>query len=130
MNAVPSSLHPVTADALDPQALERLRELDPAGRNRLLERVFEAFAVSITRLGPQLAQARGSGDLQGVRHVAHTLKSSSASIGALRLSQVCAEVESMVRESDSAGLPQRLDQLEAELATALAAVRQRQNSAR
>jgi HPt (histidine-containing phosphotransfer) domain-containing protein len=96
-----------TAEAdtvLDEEALRRLRELDPKGTNRLLERVFEAFEASAGRLIPQMELALRSSDAAGVRHVAHTLKSSSASIGAMRLSSLCAEIEAMIRRDANDGL--------------------------
>ena len=64
-----------------------------------LERVLRAFEVSVARLVPQLEQGRASGDLHAIAHVAHTLKSSSASIGALELSRLCADCERRVREA-------------------------------
>lgn len=107
---------------LDPQALGRLRELDPRGENRLLERVLKAFETSVARLAPQLEESRRSGDRAGIRHVAHTLKSSSASIGALTLSHRCAEVEAMIR-LESTELPDLpLDALRAELELVLKAI--------
>jgi HPt (histidine-containing phosphotransfer) domain-containing protein len=111
------------AGVLDAQALERLRELDPTGQNKLLERVFKAFEQSIGRLMPQLDAARADADWQAVRHVAHTLKSSSASIGAVKLSQLCADIETMVRQSQVEGLSERLDAMGAEVARVLAALR-------
>lgn len=113
-----SSPNPV----LDEEALQRLRDLDPDGRNRLLERVLRAFESSVVRLGAQLAEARQRDDMQGVRHVAHTLKSSSASIGALRLSRLCAEIEAAVRQEAFSGLPPLLDDVDRELAVVLKAV--------
>lgn len=107
---------------LDEEALQRLRELDPGGRNRLLERVLRAFEASIVRLGPQLAEARQRNDMQGIRHVAHTLKSSSASIGALGLSRLCAEIEAVVRQEAPEGLAALLDDVDRELAVVLQAV--------
>ncbi len=83
---------------LNPEAIQRLRELDPTGESQLLTRVFQAFETSLNRLLPQLEQARGTADAASVRLVAHTLKSSSATIGALQLSRVCAEVEAMAQE--------------------------------
>ncbi len=82
---------------LDAAALERLRELDPKGENQLLQRVLKAFETSVARLVPQLLQARAAADSAAIRHVAHTLKSSSASIGALALSQMCAHIEASAR---------------------------------
>ncbi|HEX4236248.1 MAG TPA: Hpt domain-containing protein [Caldimonas sp.] len=107
---------------LDADALERLRELDPHGRSHLLERVLRAFESSASRLGAQFGEARASGDMQGIRHVAHTLKSSSASIGAVALARLCAEIESSIRAEAFAALPDRLDAMDRELAAVLQAV--------
>jgi HPt (histidine-containing phosphotransfer) domain-containing protein len=96
---------------LDPEAIRRLRELDPSGGNKLLERVVNAFSNSLERLLPDLARAREGAtlDLHVVRHVSHTLKSSSASLGAMGLSARCAEIEAMARDGDVQGLPEQLD---------------------
>ena len=113
---------PVPA-VLDAQALDRLRELDPKGENRLIERVLQAFETSVARLGPQLEASRRSGDRAGIRHVAHTLKSSSASIGALTLSQQCASIEAMIRQESTEDLDGPLAALSAELDAVLQALR-------
>ena len=89
----------VMPGVLNAEAIRRLRELDPTGESHLLTRVFQAFETSLNRLLPQLEQARNTADAAGVRLVAHTLKSSSATIGAVQLSKVCAEVEAMAHES-------------------------------
>ena len=107
---------------LDEEALQRLRDLDPGGRNRLLERVLRAFETSVSRLAPQLVEARRRSDVQGIRHVVHTLKSSSASIGALRLSRLCAEIEAAVRQETTEGLAALLDDVDRELAVVLQAL--------
>jgi HPt (histidine-containing phosphotransfer) domain-containing protein len=110
------------ATVLDADALERLRELDPHGRSHLLERVLRAFESSASRLAAQFGEARASGDMQGIRHVVHTLKSSSASIGAVALARLCAEIESSIRAEAFAALPDRLDAMDRELAAVLKAV--------
>jgi HPt (histidine-containing phosphotransfer) domain-containing protein len=83
--------------ALDEGALGRLRELDPDGRHGVLLRVLGAFETSLMRMLVQLAAERENGDAGVVSTVAHTLKSSSASVGALDLSTVCADVERRIR---------------------------------
>jgi HPt (histidine-containing phosphotransfer) domain-containing protein len=108
---------------LDATALQRLRELDPGGQNQLLERVLRAFDSSARRLAVQLAESRLRDDLLGIRHVAHTLKSSSASIGALALSRLCAEIELSIRNEALAGLGERLDAVDRELNAVLQAVK-------
>ena len=84
---------------LNTESIRRLRELDPTGESLLLTRLFHAFETSLNRLLPQLERARDTSDAAGVRLIAHTLKSSSATIGAVQLSKVCADVEALARES-------------------------------
>ena len=108
---------------LDGAALQRLRELDPEGKSGLLDRVFNAFETSAARLRPRLHEAGRSADLATVRLVTHTLKSSSASIGALRLSQLCAEAEAGIRREELGALPGLLDAIDQELQGVLQAVR-------
>jgi hypothetical protein len=110
------------AAVLDAEALARLRELDPSGKSRLLERVLRAFEASASRLARQFGEARAAGDVQAIRHVVHTLKSSSASIGALALARMCGEIEAEIRLGADAALPERLDEMDRELAAVLKAV--------
>jgi histidine phosphotransfer protein HptB len=108
---------------LDASALARLQELDPDGRHGVVRRVLEAFETSLMRMLAQLADERGSGNARTVANLAHTLKSSSASVGALALSQVCAEIEKKHRDGDAVGLEADVAQIVAEGESALAAVR-------
>ena len=108
--AAPDPFAALTA-VLDAESLERLRELDPQGANGLLPRVLRAFDTSLQRLLGQLEEARASGDAAGMRHVAHTLKSSSASVGALELSRICADIERRLREPDPGELQPLLDDM-------------------
>jgi HPt (histidine-containing phosphotransfer) domain-containing protein len=115
----------VSADlpaTLDADALARLRDLDPSGKTRLVERVLKAFETSANRLSLQFKEARERGDMQGIRHVVHTLKSSSASIGALALARICAEIETSIRNGTVDDLAPRLDAMDRELAAVLQAV--------
>lgn len=100
---------------LDAAALSGLRELDPQGRNGLIGRVVKGFQDSLARLVPQLRSAMQANDNHAIRYVSHTLKSSSASIGALRLSSLCAEIEAAVRSGQTEGLQQRVDAVCAEI---------------
>lgn len=83
---------PATA-ALDPQGLARLQELDPDGRLGLVPRVLATYLQSLGRLQAQASQAWQQQDMAGVRYAAHTLKSSSASVGAAGLAQLCQQLE-------------------------------------
>ncbi len=114
---------PAIAHVVDQACLQRLHELDPQGTNRVVERVLRAFEASLQRLLPQAVQALGRADHEVVRHVVHTLKSSSASVGALELSRCCSEIENRLRAHQVEGLAQMLSRLDAEGERVLAAVR-------
>lgn len=102
--ATVSSPSDACPSVLDAAALARLTELDPKGESRLLERVMQAFQSSLARLRPQLEAARRDGDRAAIRMVVHTVKSSSASIGATRVSQLCGQIETAIRDGADADL--------------------------
>ena len=109
---------------LDETALGRLRELDPDGRQGVMRRVLQAFDISLSRMLVQLAAEREGGNSAVVSGVAHTLKSSAGSVGALPLAAVCAAVEKRQHGAgDSRHLRVDVDQLQAEGQAALQAVR-------
>ena len=126
----PAAAPDADLSVLDAEAIKRLRELDPRGDNRLLERVVTAFETSVSRLLPQLDDAVRNQDRNAILHVAHTLKSSSASIGALKLSQLCAEIESMIRRQTGEDLNPRIREIPAETQRALRGLRALMESAR
>jgi HPt (histidine-containing phosphotransfer) domain-containing protein len=111
------------ATVLDAEAMQRLHELDPGDRAGIVARVLCTFEASLQRLMTQFDAARPVQDLAVLRHVAHTLRSSSASVGALALSRCCLEVETHIREQRGGDLGPALDALAAEAARAGAAVR-------
>ena len=116
-------VNPATVGVLDAQALARLHDLDPSGKAGLVARVLSTYTASLQRLLGQLRVARQDADAQGQRHVAHTLKSSSASVGALKLSALCADIERRLRDGPMQGLDAQLDALDAEGERVLAAMR-------
>jgi HPt (histidine-containing phosphotransfer) domain-containing protein len=108
---------------LDAEALARLADLDPTGQSRLLKRLLATFEKSLDRMVPQLEQARDAADGRAVHLVAHTLKSSSATVGAMALSRQCAMVENLARQNRLAEAADGMQQLLLEAAAAHEAVR-------
>lgn len=108
---------------LDEAALAKLRELDPDGRHGVVPRVLAAFQTSLTRLLGQLRLLSGQADAdaEAVAGIAHTLKSSSASVGALALASTCTEVERRLRSGDVGDLGADVRRLLAEGEAALEA---------
>ncbi|WP_431051105.1 Hpt domain-containing protein [Roseateles sp. L2-2] len=121
---MPSRTQPEPA-VLDDQALARLRELDPEGVNHLLDRVVAAFLKSLDQQEQVLAQGRDAPrDLNSLRHVAHTLKSAAASLGASVLSQRCAEIEALARSGREDGLADLIATVLDDIAAARLAMQQ------
>jgi HPt (histidine-containing phosphotransfer) domain-containing protein len=104
--------------------MAELRALDPDGKAQLVKRVLATYQVSLAKLVEQLRAARADGAWDQVARVAHTLKSSSASIGALALSSLCADIERLLRAGDSAAAVPLLEQFQAEVRRVDAAVGQ------
>ena len=131
-NAATAANHPRLAASaapagmlvLDAEALANLALLDPTGANRLLPRVLTTYRGSLARLMGQLTLARSQADPASMRLVTHTLKSSSASVGALGLSALCGAAEQAARDAEMDRLPRLLDQIEAEATRVDAAVLQ------
>lgn len=78
---------------LHPDSLAALRGLDPTGGNAFVDRVLRTYLVSLDRHLEAAAQALARDDAHTVRGIAHTLKSSSQSIGALAFGDCCAALE-------------------------------------
>lgn len=123
MNDAPNPPASPDAAQLDAQALARLRELDPDGRHGVVTRVMGVYETSLQDLMAQAMQAVSSGDATQIGHIAHKLKSSSAAIGALALSTLCADIERAVRNGAVPDLAAAVENLLAEGRRVLVAVR-------
>lgn len=88
---------------LDPAAIAALRALQMPGRPSIVLRVFDLFETSTASLLSELERGLASGDLALVTRAAHTLKSSSANIGATALAARAKAIEHCGREHDLEG---------------------------
>ena len=86
--------------------------------------MLQTYVSSLERQLDVLGSARLNDDAQGQRLVAHTLKSSSASVGALELSALCADIEHKLRDGPVEGIESQLDALAGEARRILAALRE------
>jgi signal transduction histidine kinase/CheY-like chemotaxis protein len=108
----------VLRKAVDARTLDELRGLEEGSDSKLLERVIEAFLESSSALARSLHEASATGDLPAMTTAAHTLKSSSAQVGAKRLSALCKEIEARARADSSDGVAELLDEFASELEAA------------
>ncbi len=91
----PDTQASITSRVLDVSALHELgQELGGPGALRDL---IASFLEGSPDVVVALADAAARGDAQGVQRAAHTLKSTSAMLGALILSEQCAELERLAR---------------------------------
>jgi len=111
------------AAVLDPAALAKLRELDPSGSAGVVPKVLRTYEASMQRLMGQFDAARATGDTATLARVAHTLRSSSASVGALAFSAQCLEVETLARDGRQADLESAVKAMKAQSEQVVAAVR-------
>ncbi len=78
--------------------LEQMRELDPAGGMGVARHILRVYLESTSSLVEQIAQAIAVGDAEKLRHTAHSLKSSSANVGAATLSALFKQLENQGRD--------------------------------
>jgi CheY-like chemotaxis protein/HPt (histidine-containing phosphotransfer) domain-containing protein len=113
------------AEPIDRAVLEGLRELQVPGEPDLVAEFIRLFRDETPPLLAALRAGVGQGQADQVKKAAHTLKSSSANLGAHQMAALCAELEQRGRSGALEGTPAVLAQLEQELervSQALAAV--------
>lgn len=82
------------SDRIDEAAIEALATLGGSmGQKTFLEEVVETFATSTPPLLEKMRLALDDGDVKSLKAHAHSLKSSSALVGALHLSETCRVLE-------------------------------------
>jgi CheY-like chemotaxis protein len=72
---------------IDLTVIELIRDMERRGASRLLERLVATYVTTAARLVAQAAYALKAGDSASLQHASHTLKSSSANLGAIELSR-------------------------------------------
>jgi signal transduction histidine kinase/ligand-binding sensor domain-containing protein/DNA-binding response OmpR family regulator len=114
-------------EVLDLKALERLRAGLGKQANRMLPDLIDRFYQDGERLLGQARQALQQGQADDLRLAAHSLKSTSATFGAMTLSAAARELEHLAREGKLEGAEEQIAQAEAEFATARAALEARRD---
>jgi PAS domain S-box-containing protein len=92
--------------ALDRKALDGIRALASETTPDLLDQVIRLYLESAPELLGRLRVGFAEGDHNAVRMASHTLKSSSANLGATRLAELCKTIELAARGGNLAlGIP-------------------------
>ena len=98
-----TTISEVPPASLDPVPIDALRSIDPDGAKGLLQRAITKFIDYSEGLVSGLEQAVGSDDVAEVARITHSLKSSSANLGATELSQLCADIERLTNDGAMPG---------------------------
>ncbi len=85
---------------IDRSALDQIDELDPEQDGSLLNNIIDTYVENAEVLMLELSEAAGQDDLTTAVRAAHSLKSSSANVGARRLSGLCATMEKHGRDGN------------------------------
>ncbi|MDH3445682.1 MAG: response regulator [Deltaproteobacteria bacterium] len=106
---------------IEREALASIRALQRPGAPDLVRKVIDKYLDASSRLVQALRQAVREGDVRGVRQAAHSLKSSSANVGASRLAAQCKDLETEAQDN-RIGDPAQLHALESEYQAVRAAL--------
>jgi HPt (histidine-containing phosphotransfer) domain-containing protein len=99
---------------LDRELVAQLEELDAASGDDVPSFVAEFLTSSVAML-ENVRVAVAAEDVEGVKFHAHALKGSAATLGARRTSTLCAALETLVPEWDSAEAHRLVDRITTEL---------------
>jgi CheY-like chemotaxis protein/HPt (histidine-containing phosphotransfer) domain-containing protein len=99
---------------IDKKVLDGIRSLEMAGAPDMLTQVIQIYLKDTPKLLEQITQADAAGDAPGVQRAAHSLKSSSANLGALQLSAFCKSLEASAREANLKEFPRLFAQIKTE----------------
>jgi CheY-like chemotaxis protein len=115
---------------LDHSAIEAVRQLDPDGQDRLLSRLIALYRDDSSQLLADMENALKVGDTENVARAAHTLKSSSANLGATNVAAIARQIEHSARGGDISELPASMTKLRAQRTVALSELEALDNAAK
>ncbi len=107
---------PAAPPALDPVYLDRLHRLQEVTGRAVVGEIVDGFLEEIPRRLARLREALAAGDAEALAFVAHSLKGSSAQLGALRLASLSHVLELEARSGSLEGAAALVDDVARELA--------------
>lgn len=108
--------HPPRDPAIERKALDAIRDLAGHGTPDILDQIIRLYLDSTPELLSKLRLGLKKGHAEVVRTAAHTLKSSSAIVGANRLAELCKRIETAARSDAFTFDPVSMEQLDTEYA--------------
>jgi signal transduction histidine kinase/DNA-binding response OmpR family regulator/HPt (histidine-containing phosphotransfer) domain-containing protein len=105
--------------AIDKRSLEQINDLDPNKNGELLNNIIDTYCENAEVLMGELMQAAKDENLDAAVRAAHSLKSSSANVGAQRLAALCRSMENHGRNGDISTVLNNIDPAWKEYQTAI-----------
>ncbi|GAB4542728.1 MAG: hypothetical protein Tsb0014_35780 [Pleurocapsa sp.] len=99
---------------LDSQVLDSLRKLGGAKAQIVLTQIIEQYLEDSPERLKNVQQAIRDGNADALRQAAHSLRSSSANLGAIAFSHLCKELESIALSGTTQGAEADIEQLKTE----------------
>jgi HPt (histidine-containing phosphotransfer) domain-containing protein len=112
------------APAINPQALEDLRTLSPGDGDAFLREIVALYLSDTPAQLAKLDRSLAAGDAEGFTRAAHSLKGSSANLGASAVRSAAERLERCARHEGLAGVQPLLVETKAEFARACAELQQ------
>lgn len=119
--------HSLTPDieqstAIDFSKLAALKKMIGENAEKIVAELIDCYTQDTTQLLQTMNNAVDSDDAIALRKAAHTLKSSSATLGAITLSQLSKELETMSADENTSEISSKVKQIVAEFARVKAAL--------
>lgn len=108
---------------INPKALDDIRSLQSRGSGDLLARIINIYLEKSSALYEEIAQGASSQNGEQLTVSAHSLKSSSASVGAMNIYEICSGLEAKGKAGDFSQVTELVENLDAELTKATAELR-------
>ncbi len=90
----------VSSDILDTDMLTQLYELEAGGATGLVQQMVDHYLSQSPQLLQTMQMAYQGHDLEALWRAAHSLKSSSATMGGGRLAELCRQIETQGRANE------------------------------
>jgi len=97
---------------LNSKLIDQIRELDASGSDALIYKVLHTYLESSGEYMQKIKDAILNDDVDNIRKLAHTLKSSSANIGAEYLSGIFKQIEMFAKAGELIQIKEQADNLQ------------------
>ncbi|MDJ0533056.1 MAG: ATP-binding protein [Xenococcaceae cyanobacterium MO_207.B15] len=111
---VEESITELVQTVLDMTVLDSLRQLVGAKAPEMLTKIINQYLEDAPGKVSAIAEALKSQDIEALRKASHSLRSSSANLGAISLAEYCKNLENIARAGEMPENPETITELETE----------------